>query len=474
MKNHLTACTSVMVGKDASIDGSTMIARNDDTFLPLTPQRFFVKPANDHQHGTWVSNQNGFKAPYPKKAQRYMLTPNADVKHEGVFAESGFNQKNVAMSATESVYGNEKALACDPWVKNGLAEDSLQSMVLPYISSAKDGVKYLGKLIKKYGSPEGNGVLFGDKDEVWYMEIVTGHQWVAERIPDDAYAVCANEVAIQQVNFNDPDHFMWSPNIREFVKKNHLNPDKTGFNFRHIFGTFNRQDRYYNTPRVWYGQHLLNPEIKQSPVSGDLPFICHTTHKISVEDIERILGSHYNETPYDPLGKGPKNLKLKFRPIAMNRTQNSHVLQIRNDVPSDRSAVMWLCFGVPAFSPYVPFFANANDTDPSYAHTPLHLDDKSAYWMYRKLSMLVESHYPQFSPEDADFLISVHQKFREHVNGAIKDSKDLSGAKLTDYLTKQNHKIVAEMRKSTVKFCHHLMAEGLTLSKLTYDMDKNL
>ena len=82
----------------------------------------------------------------------------------------------------------------------------------------RDGRRYLGKLIAKYGSPEGNGVIFSDKDDVWYMEIVTGHHWVAQRIPDDSYAVAANQVAIQQVDFNNPDNFMWSEGIQEFVE----------------------------------------------------------------------------------------------------------------------------------------------------------------------------------------------------------------------------------------------------------------
>ncbi|GLB47048.1 dipeptidase [Philodulcilactobacillus myokoensis] len=475
MSKHLSACTTVLVGKKASIDGSTMIARNDDTFLPLTPQRFFVKPAYHHQTGLiWKSNQNGFKAPMPENGYRYSLTPNVEVDKEGVFAESGFNEKNVAMSATESVYGNDRALAFDPWIKNGLAEDSLQSMVLPYIHSAKHGVQYLGQLIKKYGSPEGNGVIFSDNDEIWYMEIVTGHHWVAERIPDDAYAVASNRVSIQQVDFDDPDHFMFSDGIQDFVKKHHLNTDHHGFNFRHIFGTSNKKDRHYNTPRVWFGQRYFNPEIKQDPMSTELPFICHTEHKINVNDIEYILGSHFNETDYDPLGNGPRDKKLKFRPVSMNRTQNSHVLQIRNDVNAGQSAIMWLCFGVPAFSPYVPFFANATDTDPSYVNTPVKMDDQSAYWLYRKLSMLVESHYNKFEQEDVDYLTDSREEMLRHVEETNQKANKLSGQELTDFLTKQNHKIVQHMNKKTTDFCHHLMEEGLTLSKLTYNMDKNL
>ncbi|WP_143463580.1 C69 family dipeptidase [Levilactobacillus enshiensis] len=472
---HLSACTTVLVGKLATVDGSTLIARNDDTFLPLTPQRFYVHPAeHDQPERTWTSNQNGFTAPIPSDGYRYSATPNVEVDKEGVYAESGFNEKNVAMSATESVYGNPDALAFDPLVADGLAEDSLQTMVLPYINSARDGVRYLGNLIKQYGSPEGNGVLFSDHNEVWYMEIVTGHHWVAQRIPDDAYAVAANQVAIQQVTFDDPDNFMYSEGIQEFVTENHLNPDQNGWNFRHIFGTSTEKDRHYNTPRVWFGQRVLNPEIEQDPQSSELPFICRTSHKISVEDVEYILSSHYNETKYDPLGQGADEDRLKFRPISMNRTQNSHVLQIRNDVPAESAAIFWLCFGVPAFSPYVPFFANATDTDDSYSETPVHLDDKSAYWMYRKLSMIVESHYQNFIELDVDYVTAAKQDLRTHVANTLAHAKDLSGDDLTAYLTDQNHHVVADMRTKTTKFTNDLIEKGLTLSKLTFNMDRNL
>ncbi|PWF99897.1 C69 family dipeptidase [Levilactobacillus bambusae] len=474
---HLSACTTVLVGKKASIDGSTMIARNDDTFLPLTPQRFIMQPAVTGRKGEVItSTQNGFTATLPEDGYRYMATPNVDVENEGEYDENGFNEKNVAMSATESVYGNEKALSVDPLVMDGLAEDTMPTMVLPYINSARGGVKYLGDLIKQYGSPEGNGVIFSDHNDVWYMEIVTGHHWVAQRIPDDAYAVAANQVAIQQVDFKDPDNFMWSEGIQEFVEVNHLNPDQQGWNFRHIFGTSNEKDRHYNTPRVWFAQRYLNPEIDQDPESSDLPFIRRTEKKIAVEDVEYILSSHYNETIYDPLGKlGTPETRTKYRPISMNRTQNSHVLQLRNDVSADRSAIFWLCFGVPAFSPYVPFFANATDTDATYANTPMKIEDgKSAYWMYRTLSMLVESHYSQFIQQDVDFLTDVKQLLRTHVNETLTNTRDLSGDQLTEALTTANHNVTALMQDKTQPFINSLIAHGLELSKLTFNMDKNL
>lgn len=467
------ACTTILVGKKASVDGSTMIARNDDTFLPLTPQRFVMRPATKSKKRL-VSNQNGFTAELPDRGFRYTATPNADVEHEGVFEESSINEKNVAMSATESVYGNEKALAYDPWIPNGLAEDSLQTMVAPYIESARAGVKYLGSLIARYGSPEGNGVLFSDKDEVWYMEIVTGHHWAATRIPDDAYAVAANQVAQQQIDFNDKDNYMWSEGIQEFVTEYHLNPDKKGWNFRHIFGTDTEKDRHYNTPRVWFGQRYLNPSIEQDPMSSDLPFIRHAESLIAVSDLEYILSSHYNETEYDPLGHGNKSDKLKFRPISLNRTQNSHVLQIRNDVPREQAALMWICFGIPSFTPYVPFYTNANDTDPSWSNTPLEYDSKSAYWMYRTLSMLVEAHHAEFIQDDLDYIKECRElqlRLLKEADTAVVGKNKEDAMK---FLTQQNYRMAAAMREKTTKIIGHFVTKGLTLSKLTFNMDKNL
>lgn len=467
------ACTSILVGKKASLDGSTMIARNDDTFLPLTPQRFLMRPAVK-QSQTVTSYLNGFKATTPAGAQRFQAVPNVELEKEGVYDESGFNESNVAMSATESTYGNEKSLAYDPLVVDGLDEDCIVQMVLPYIHTAQEGVTRLGQLIKQYGSPAGNSVLFSDANDVWYMEIVTGHLWVAQRIPDDAYVITANQVAIQQVDFTDTANFMWADGIQEYVTEHHLNPDQQGWNFRHIFGTSNEKDRHYNTPRVWFGQRYFNPELEQDPESSELPFICRTSHKISVEDIEYILGSHYNETPFDPLGTGSEADKRRYRPIGLNRTQNSHVLQCRNDVPAPQAAIMWLAIGYPSFTPYVPFFANATDTDPSYSETPVKWDRDSAYWQYRTLSMLVESHYNQFAQADLDYLKAAQEAQRRMIAATDKQAKTLQGAALTAYLTQQNYAMVAEMRKRTEALIGELIMQGINLSELTFNMDINL
>ena len=308
------------------------------------------------------------------------------------------------------------------------------------------------------------------------MEIVTGHHWVAERIPDDAYAVTGNRIAIQQVDFDDTDNFMWSEGIQEFVESNHLNPDKHGWDFRHIFGTADVFDQHYNTPRQWFGHKLLNPSVDQDPLDFDLPFIMRTDHKIALEDVEKVLSSHYQGTPYDPLGHGTDEEKHLFRPISLNRTQNSHVLQVRPDLPEAASTILWMSFGVPTFTPYVPFFGNADDIDISYRETPMKLDMnlKSAYWMYRALSMLVESHHAEFSKEDLDYLKDAREYLYRWVNQTAPQVEGMDAKQASEFLSTESHKMVAEMAKRTKALMAQLIMHGLELSKLTFIMDKNL
>ncbi len=474
MKEY-AACTTVLVGKKASITGATMIARNDDTFAPITPQKFIVEPAVKGKPGRTIKSWlNKFEMELPADAQRVPAVPNVDYQHCGYYDESGINEANVAMSCTESTYGNERTLAFDPLVVDGLDEDCMQTVVLPYINSARAGVKRLGELIAKFGSAAGNSVLFSDANEVWYMEIVTGHHYVAQRIPDDAYAIAANRVSIEQVDFQAPDDFIWSDGIREFVETYHLNPDQTGWNFRHIFGTYTEQDRHYNTSRIWYGQKYFNPELDQDPEDPDLPFIRRTSKKISREDIQFILGSHYQDTLFDPFGKGSSEERHRFRPIGLNRTQNSHILELTDSENAGTAGVMWLCIGGPTFTPFIPFFSNMSDTDASFNQTAMTYNRRDAWWYYKGLAALVESHYPQFVQLDIKYLEKLNTYYRRRVVEVRREAAKLTGEALTHYLTQANQETVAYTRQETEAFCGKMLTQAIGLSKLTFNMDANL
>ena len=470
-----SACTSIMVGKKASLDGAAFISRNEDRVKAIETKRFLVKPAVSGRDETYVSPYNKLTVKLPADGMRYTSTPSGD-QTAGPNEEDGFNEANVGESATESVYANDRVLAYDPFVKNGLAEDSMTTLVLPFIHSAKEGVEYLGKLVEKYGSAEGNGVQFIDRNDVWYMEIATGHQWVAVRIPDDCYAVAANQIAIEQIDFDDPDNCMWSPHIREFVEEHQLNPDEDQWNFRHIFGTNTKKDHHYNTPRVWFAQRYLNPvaAANQGPEDPDMPFIRKPERKISVEDIQYLLASHYNETVYDPLGSGTPEQRKVYRAISLSRTAQSHILQMRTNVNEKHAAVQWVEFGVPSFCPWVPFFTNANDTDTSYRELPDHMDWKNAFWLYEALATIVESHYNEFIEPAEDYKKALNSWARQHIAEADKRAASLEGEQLTTYLTAQNHLIARHYEQETKKLIMKLLTDGAALSQLTFKMDPNL
>ena len=132
---EISACTSMMVGKKASLDGATYISRNEDRLVAIYPKRFVVQPAVTGRKETYVSPYNNLTVPLPESGYRYTSTPDAD-QSAGPNEEDGFNEKNVGESATERVYANERVLAYDPFIKNGLAEDSMTTLVLPFGISA--------------------------------------------------------------------------------------------------------------------------------------------------------------------------------------------------------------------------------------------------------------------------------------------------------------------------------------------------
>ncbi len=477
MQRKMSSCTAMLVGKDATIDGSTIIARDEDAEDGVNPKTFKVFPAKDYSGEHYVSKYNGLTVDLQGQGCRFTATPNG-VPDIGRWDEQGINEYNVAMSSTETEMTNARVLGHDPLVKNGVNEDSMLYLVLPFVKTAREGVQRLGHLIEKYGTGETNGIAFSDHNEVWYLETAGGHQWVAQRIPDDAYAIAPNIMCIEKINFNDPDNYMYASGIQDFVTQNHLNPNPGTFNFRNIFGTQDEADAYYNTPRSWYGQKLFTPSLKQEPTSQNIPFIQHAEKKIAVEDVEKFLSSHYNGTPYDPMGtfaSGTPEEQRKFRSIALDRNQSSCILQIRNDVPAEYAAIQWIDFGFYCYSPYVPFFTNINDTPANYQVATNDADPaKSAYWMHKLLEVVVEPRYHEFINEVNDYRDQCQSYGVGRVAAITAAAKGKTGQGLIDYLTAENKKSAAHVTAATHQLLSSLIHQALLNSKFQFERGDNL
>ena len=388
------ACTTILVGKDASYDGSTIIARNEDSANgEFCPKRFIVvKPDEQPRH--YKSVLSHVEVDLPDEPLQYTAVPNADLK-EGIWGEAGVNEANVAMSATETLTTNERVLGADPFVEltpakgkkgedgyepevpGGIGEEDFLTLVLPYVKTAREGVTRLGALLEQYGTYEMNGVAFSDVDEIWWLETVGGHHWIAKRVPDEAYVTMPNQLGIDEFDLDDAlgdqEEHMCSADLGEFIERNHLDlavENVTPFNPRDAFGSHSDSDHVYNTPRAWYMQRFLNPYDEQwdgrdadhQPTSDDIPWARQPDRKITIEDVKYVLSSHYQGTPYDPYGKlGDQHSRHMFRPIGINRQSQLSVMQIRPYRPQVNRAVQWIAYGSNPFNTLVPFFPNVRE-----------------------------------------------------------------------------------------------------------------
>lgn len=145
---NLSSCTAFLAGKNATVDGSTMIARNEDAGGGINAKRFVVVNPND-QPSEYISTFNKFRLKLPANPLRYTETPCADTS-DGLWGESGINTDNVAMSSTETEFTNTTMLGIDPLVADGIGEEAMLTVVLPYIHSVREGVQRLGDLVTQF------------------------------------------------------------------------------------------------------------------------------------------------------------------------------------------------------------------------------------------------------------------------------------------------------------------------------------
>ncbi len=400
MKKKMSSCTTVLVGKAASYDGSTMIARNEDGYGRPNPQKFVVvQPAE--QPTIFKSEANGVEVPLPTAPLRCTLTPDVDPAY-GVWGGSGINGQNVAMTACETITTNPEILAIDPFVDEGIGEADFLSITLPYCQTAREGVSRLGQLLETYGTYEPNGIAFADHDEVWYLETIGGHHWAAIRIPDDAYVIAPNRFNIDQFDFESVDT-LFAADLPAMIEQFHLNPDTDQVNLRHIFGSATEKDRSYNNPRAWYIQQRFSLKPSGQPTDHDLPFICRPNKQLTIADVKWMLSAHYQNTPFDPYGQGTAEEQQRYRPIGLNRNEEVHILQIRNDVPAELAGIHWLAYGPNPFNGLVPFYAAVDQTPAVYRQTTVDFNPNNIYWLSRLVAVLADTNYNHYSELTTNF-----------------------------------------------------------------------
>ncbi|HJG30459.1 MAG TPA: C69 family dipeptidase [Collinsella ihuae] len=518
------ACTTILVGKLASYDGSTIVARNEDSpGGKFEPKRMAVVMPAD-QPRTYTATASHLTFDLPDDPMRYSSVPDALPGH-GIWAAAGFNEANVGMSATETITSNERVLGADPLVEyapargtegeegyvpatpGGLGEEDFVTVVLPYVRTAREGVKRLGELLERYGTYEMNGIAFSDADEIWWLETIGGHHWIAKRVPDDAYVTMPNQLGIDYFDLADAEgdqvEHMASADLRAWMEANHLNLTMLAphvvddtlddiydeladalfdadddmlddldnfvddvregllagdiFNPREAFGSHSDSDHVYNTPRAWYMQRCLNPsdgwdgpDAAFGPESDDIPWSRVPERKITIEDVKYVLSAHYQGTPYDCYGRGGTDAtRGAYRPIGINRNGQLAVLQIRPYVAHENACVQWMAFGSNVFNALVPLYANVERMPEYLENTTERVTSESFYWANRIIAALADARFHDNSAHIERYQEKIggmaHRLLRETDAAVEKLPRDEVSAALAE----ANDRMAADLKRET-------------------------
>ena len=468
------ACTTILVGKKASYDGSTMIARNDDSPSGAYMPKKFVVIHPEDQPKVYESVISHVKIELPENPMRYTAMPNA-VKGEGIWAASGVNEAQVGMTATETITSNPRVLGADPLVTyqpksddqeeiaGGIGEEDIVYIVLPYIHSAREGVQRLGSILEKYGTYEMNGIAFADVNEIWWLETIGGHHWIARKVPDEVYVVMPNQLGMDEFDLEDAlgeqKNYMCSPDMKEFIEKYHLNPSMDGtLNPRDTFGSHDDSDHVYNTPRAWFMGRYLTPyshkwdgeDAEFKPESDNIPWSLVPDRKVTVEDVKYILSSYYQGTAYNPYSSQESAQKGIYRPIGISRTGVTSICQIRSDVPDPIKGIEWICFGSNAFNAALPLYTAVSKMPKYLSDVTLEASTENFYWGSRLIGALADAHYGQCIQHIDRYQAAVLTEGRRIVLEYDKKMRETGDYSLTEEANKKLCDMAKEQTNDTL------------------------
>ena len=406
-------CTTIIIGQEQTADGSMIVARSED-WDAMEAKNYEIFEGTDNGPREFVAKDSPFRCELPEKALGYSaLSP---YNLHGHWGSAGFNTAGVGMSATESIFSSDEILKHDPLVENGVAENSVFNITLPYVHTAREGVERLGMLIEKYGIAEGFGIGFVDSKEIWYLETACGHRWLACRMPKDQYFVTGNQSRFRTYDPNDKENYLASADLIEFAEKHGLyNPAQGSFDFHEAYARDIKLDTTYNYPRVWGLQQFFSPEIKNDVTKNTFPVFAKAAHKVTLTELRTAFRFHYDNTEHDPyLNSNPKE---PYRPVSIFRTTQTHLLQVRPELPQAIGCVNYVAMGMADLGVFLPLYQGITSYPEAYTKGNGESSDDSAYWKFRKIMVLGMTNYNKYAPiikeAYANFEAETDQRQRE-------------------------------------------------------------
>lgn len=416
-----SACTNLIVGKKASVDGSVLVSYNADDYGMFGHLCHY--PAGTHQKGEMRKIFDWDTGEYHGEI------PEAPVTYNVIG-----NINEFQLSIGETTYGGREEMIDTTGI---LDYGSLIYVTLQRAKTAREAISVMTSLVEKYGyCSSGETFSICDPNEAWIMEMMgtgpgsKGVVWVAMRIPDNAICAHANQSRIGKFDMRDKKNVVCSKNVISYARKmGWFTGRDADFSWKNTYARPDFSGRRFCDARVWsFFNHYqkgfdryLPWALGKDPNAEDMPLWIVPDRKLSVHDVQMGMRDHYEGTamaldttnvgggiyqmPYRPT---PLQFKVdgktyfNERPISTQQTAFSFVSQLRSWMPREIGGVIWFGNDDANMIAYTPVYCG-NTVQPECYNTPgadaVTFSDKNAFWVCNWVSNMVYPRYSQIFPE---------------------------------------------------------------------------
>ena len=468
------ACTNFLVGKNASVDGSTMISYAADSYALYG--FLHHSPAADYAEGAvrevkdWDTGKP--LCTIPQVAHTYNVVGNMN-EHQ--------------LTIGETTWGGRPELETGEGIDYG----SLIYIALERCKTAREAIQCMTDLVAEYGyASSGETFSIADPNEVWMMELIgkgkveKGAVWVATRIPDDCIAAHANQARFTTINFKDKENWMWSKDVVKFARKQGYYTGKKDeeFNFQEAYAPYDFSGLFVCEARVWSFFRKFSNDMDKyfdfasgktfvetgGKFAGErMPLYIKPNHKVSAQELKDCMRDQYEGTPLDITqgpDAGPWNSKLRYgslgfkldsvqywfeRPIATQQTAWSFVAQMRGYESAKAGGIFWFGVDDAASTVYVPMYSTITEAPlcfkegngDMYNYSPT-----SAWWTYNIVANWAYTKYSAMMPDIKKVQAAWEDKFNSQVAAIDAQVADMNAAQAAEFLTKYS---CAQAQEST-------------------------
>lgn len=475
-----SACTNLIVGKKASVDGSVLVSYNADDYGMFGHLCHY--PAGTHKKGEMRKIFDWDTGEYHGEI------PEAPVTYNVIG-----NINEFQLSIGETTYGGREEMVDTTGI---LDYGSLIYVTLQRAKTAREAISVMTSLVEKYGyCSEGETFSICDPNEAWIMEMMgtgpgsKGVVWVAMRIPDNAICAHANQSRIGKFDMKDKKNVLYSKNVISYARKMGWFTGKDAdFSWKNTYALPDFSGRRFCDARVWsFFNHYqkgfdryLPWALGKDPNAEDMPLWIIPDRKLSVHDVEMGMRDHYEGTalaldttnvgggiyqmPYRPT---PLQFKVdgktyfNERPISTQQTAFSFVSQLRSWMPREIGGVIWFGNDDANMVAYTPVYCG-NTVQPECYNTPdadaVTFSDKNAFWVCNWVSNMVYPRYSQIFPELKTLRDSLEASyfaqqadFEKKAMNLYATDKQAALRMLNDYSVEKAQQMLAEWKNLAIR-----------------------